>query len=48
MFEPTSTSHNFNFGTFSVARKLIINGGAIRPRDLWLKDACGLFDILRN
>ena len=27
---------NFTVGKFSVARKIIINGGAIRPRDLFL------------
>ena len=29
IFEPTST--NFNVGQLYVARKLILNGGAIRP-----------------
>ena len=32
IFEPTST--NFIFGKFAVARKLILNGGVIRPTGL--------------
>ena len=34
MFEQTSIWPNFIFGHFSVARKPIINGGAIRPKGL--------------
>ena len=34
MFESTSALPNLTFGQFSVARKLIINGGAIRLRGL--------------
>ena len=30
------TDFNFIFGQFSVARKLILNGGAIRPTGLLL------------
>ena len=36
MFEVTSTLPNFIFGQFPVARKLIINGGTIRPIGLLL------------
>ena len=32
LFEPTPTWPDLTFDQFSVARKLIINGGAIRPR----------------
>ena len=35
MYEKTSTLPNFIFGPFPVAKKLIINGGAIRPTGLW-------------
>ena len=31
MFEPTSTLPNFTLGKFSMVRKAIVNGGAIRP-----------------
>ena len=32
-----SNRFQFHFGQFSVARKLILNGGAIRPTGLLLK-----------
>ena len=36
MFEPTSTLPNFTLGKFSMVRKAIVNGGAIRPVGLLL------------
>ena len=43
MFELTSTLPNFTFGKFSVVRKPIVNGGAIRPTGLLL---CELGQLL--
>ena len=37
IFRNIRTDFNFIFGQFSVARKLILNGGAIRPTGLLLK-----------
>ena len=37
LFSNIRTDFNFIFGKFSVARKLILNGGAIRPTDLLLR-----------
>ena len=34
IFSNMRTDFNFIFGQFSVARKLILNGGAIRPTGL--------------
>ena len=36
MFHNIQTDFNFIFGQFSVTRKLILNGGAIRPTCLLL------------
>ena len=46
IYEPTST--NFIFGQFSVARKLIINGGAIRPAGLLLGFGFGFIKSLTS
>ena len=37
-FRNIRTDFNFIFGQFSVARKLILNGGAIRPTGLLLSN----------
>ena len=39
MFQPTSTLPSFTFGQFAVARKPIINGGAVRPIGLLFRIA---------
>ena len=36
MFEPTSTWPNLTLGKFSVVKKPIVNGGAIKPGGLLL------------
>ena len=44
IFRDIRTDFNFIFGQFYVARKLILNGGAIRPTGLLLNDPYQFLD----